>query len=105
MQKYVYLKIIIYGNRAKIVNIKELKKTKATRAKISKSQLERLKLSLQNSLRCYLSEIVVDENMMILGGNMIQSIKRTWRRKIPVKIIRGFTEEQKKEFIIKDNNN
>lgn len=51
-------------------------------------------------------EIVVDENMMILGGNMrYRALKELGEEKVPVKIIRGFTEEQKKEFIIKDNNN
>ncbi len=48
--------------------------------------------------------IVVDETMMVLGGNMRlkackdAGIKKTW-----VDVAEGWTEEQKKEFIVKDN--
>jgi len=91
----------------KIVNIKEIKENKGNPRKISKSQLERLKVSLQKFPEMMsIREIVVDENMMILGGNMrYRALKELGEEKVPVKIIRGFTEEQKKEFIIKDNNN
>ena len=90
----------------KIVNIKEIKENKGNPRKISKSQLERLKVSLQKFPEMMsIREIVVDENMMILGGNMrYRALKELGEEKVPVKIIRGFTEEQKKEFIIKDNN-
>jgi len=91
----------------KIVNITEIKENKDNPRKISKSQLERLKLSLQKFPEMMsIREIVVDENMMILGGNMrYRALKELGEEKVPIKIIRGFTEEQKKEFIIKDNNN
>jgi len=90
----------------KIVNITEIKENKDNPRKISKSQLERLKLSLQKFPEMMsIREIVVDENMMILGGNMrYRALKELGEEKVPIKIIRGFTEEQKKEFIIKDNN-
>ena len=55
----------------KIVNITEIKENKDNPRKISKSQLERLKLSLQKFPEMLsIREIVVDENMVILGGNM-----------------------------------
>ena len=90
----------------KIVDIKKINENINNPRKISKSQLERLKLSLQKFPEMLsIREIVVDENMMILGGNMrYRALKELGEDKVPVKIIRGFTEEQKKEFIIKDNN-
>ena len=91
----------------KIVNIKEIKENKDNPRKISKSQLERLKLSLQKFPEMLsIREIVVDENMVILGGNMrYRALKELGEKTVPVKIIKGLSEEQKKEFIIKDNNN
>ncbi len=50
--------------------------------------------------------IVVDENMMILGGNMrFRACKEAGYKKLNVTIVEGLSEEQKKEFIIKDNVN
>jgi len=91
----------------KIVNITEIKENKDNPRKISKSQLERLKVSLQKFPEMLsIREIVVDENMMILGGNMrYRALKELGEKTVPVKIIKGLSEEQKKEFIIKDNNN
>lgn len=51
--------------------------------------------------------IVVDENWMILGGNMrFRAMKENGLKAIPVEwvsIAEGWTDAQKKEFIIKDN--
>ncbi len=90
----------------KIVNIKEIKENKDNPRKNSKSQLERLKLSLQKFPEMLsIREIVVDENMTILGGNMrYRALKELGEKTAPVKIIKGLTDLQKKEFIIKDNN-
>ncbi len=48
--------------------------------------------------------VVIDENNVILGGNMRYKamIEAGWDD-IPVKQVKGWTEEQKKEFIVKDN--
>jgi hypothetical protein len=49
-------------------------------------------------------EIVVDENMTILGGNMrFRALKEAKEVQCLVKIVSGLTDEQKQEFIIKDN--
>lgn len=51
-----------------------------------------------------LREIVVDENMMILGGNMrYRALKEAGEKECIAKIADGLTPEQKREFIIKDN--
>jgi len=49
-------------------------------------------------------ELVVDETMMILGGNMrYRALLEIGAKKAPVRIVRGLTAEQKREFIVKDN--
>jgi hypothetical protein len=51
-----------------------------------------------------LRPIVIDENNLILGGNMrYKACVEAGLKKIPVKIAKGLTAEQKQEFIIKDN--
>ena len=53
-----------------------------------------------------LREIVIDETGTILGGNMrFLALKKLGITESTVKIIKGLTAEQKKEFIIKDNAN
>ena len=48
--------------------------------------------------------LVVDENMVVLGGNMrLKALKSAGVFEVPVHQVKGWTEEQKKEFIIKDN--
>ena len=51
-----------------------------------------------------LRPIVIDENNLILGGNMRhKACIEAGLKEVPVKIAKGLTEEQKKEFIVKDN--
>ena len=48
--------------------------------------------------------IVVDENMIVLGGNMrLKACQEAGLKEVDILIAKGWTEEQKKEFIIKDN--
>ena len=51
-----------------------------------------------------LRPIVIDENNVILGGNMRhKACVEAGLKEVPVKIAKGLTEEQKEEFIVKDN--
>lgn len=51
-----------------------------------------------------LRPIIVDSEMVVLGGNMrLKACIEAKIDKVPVIIAEGLTEEQKKEFIIKDN--
>lgn len=51
-----------------------------------------------------LRPIVVDEDMTILGGNMrYRACIEAGVKEIPVKVAKGLSEDQKKEFIVKDN--
>lgn len=48
--------------------------------------------------------IVVDENMVVLGGNMrLRACIEAGLTEVPIDQVTDWTEEQKKEFIIKDN--
>ena len=51
-----------------------------------------------------LRPIVIDEENIILGGNMrYRACVEAGLKDVPVKIAKGLTEEQKEEFIVKDN--
>tara|TARA_R110000823_G_scaffold13941_2_gene45986 strand:- start:332 stop:946 length:615 start_codon:yes stop_codon:yes gene_type:complete len=51
-----------------------------------------------------LRPIVVDEDMVVLGGNMrLKASKDAGLKEVWIDIAEGLTEEQKKEFIVKDN--
>jgi DNA modification methylase len=51
-----------------------------------------------------LRPIVVDEDMIVLGGNMrLKASKDAGLTEVWIEVAEGFTEEQKKEFIVKDN--
>lgn len=48
--------------------------------------------------------IVVDQDMIVLGGNMrLKACQEAGLKEVDILIAEGWTEEQKKEFIIKDN--
>ncbi len=53
-----------------------------------------------------LRPIVVDENMMVLGGNMrLKASKDAGLKEVWIDIAEGLTDQQKDEFIVKDNVN
>ena len=53
-----------------------------------------------------LRPIVVDLDMMVLGGNMrLKASKDAGLKEVWIDIAEGLTEEQKKEFVVKDNVN
>jgi len=48
--------------------------------------------------------IVVDEDYVVLGGNMrLKACKEAGLSEVHINVAKGWTEEQKQEFIIKDN--
>ncbi|QDP49296.1 MAG: hypothetical protein Unbinned3065contig1007_10 [Prokaryotic dsDNA virus sp.] len=50
--------------------------------------------------------IVVDENLMVLGGNMrLRASKDAGLKEVWIDIAEGWTQEQKDEFVVKDNVN
>lgn len=50
--------------------------------------------------------IVVDENMIVLGGNMrLKACQAAGLKEVWIDVAKGWTQEQKNKFIIKDNLN
>lgn len=86
-------------------NLDQLKPTQKNPRQISKADFEILKKSLQDFPEMReLREIVVDEEMRILGGHQrVKALKAIGESTVPIKQVFGLTEEQKDEFIIKDN--
>ena len=66
-------------------------------------------IKLVNSIKEFpemleLRPIIVDENMTILGGNMrYKACVEAGLKEVHVKVAKGLTDEQKQEFIVKDN--
>lgn len=51
-----------------------------------------------------LRPIIVDENNVVLGGNMrLRACKEAGLNEVWIEKVENFTEEQKQEFIVKDN--
>ena len=91
----------------KRLKLTEIKPNPNNPRRIHKITMDRLIKSLQSfSEMLSLREIVVDETMTILGGNMrYLALKQIGEKECIAKIVSGLTSEQKREFIIKDNSN
>ena len=89
----------------KTVKLSTIKVNPDNPRQINKTELNRLVKSLKDFPEMMqLREIVVDEDMVILGGNMRhRALRQIGEKECIVKIVRGLTPEQKREFIIKDN--
>lgn len=89
------------------VKLSQIKQNPDNPRRIGKREIEKLKKSIQGFPQMMeLREIVVDETMTILGGNMrYLALKDMGEKECIVKVARGLTPEQKREFIVKDNAN
>ena len=89
----------------KQVKLSALKLNPDNPRRISTVDMDRLTKSLTEfpdmlSIR----EIVVDETMTVLGGNMrLLALRKIGAKEATAKIVKGLTEAQKREFAIKDN--
>lgn len=85
--------------------LKDLKPTENNPRQISKDDFRKLKKSLQEFPEMEeLREIVVDEDMRILGGHQrVKALLENGETEATVKQAIGLTDEQKAEFVIKDN--
>ncbi|MFH2076106.1 MAG: DNA methyltransferase [Pseudomonadota bacterium] len=74
---------------------------------ITKQAMARLVKSLQDFPEMMeIREVVVDETMTCLGGNMRTiALRKAGAKTATAKIVSGLTAEQKREFVIKDNTN
>lgn len=87
------------------VPISKVKLNKENPRYIKDHKFEKLKQSLKDFPEMLeLRPIVVDSDLMILGGNMrYQAAKDIGMSEVFITVADGLTDEQKKEFIIKDN--
>ena len=90
--------------KSEIIELSAIKLNPDDPRTITEKDMDRLVKSIQNFPEMMkLREIVVDENNIILGGNMrLLALKKMGTKKCPVKIITGLSQEQKLEFIIKE---
>jgi len=89
----------------KKIALDKLKPTSNNPRKISKEDLEKLKKSVAEFPEMLEArEIIVDENLRILGGHQrVKALMANGQTEATVKIIKGWTEKQKERFVIQDN--
>ena len=87
------------------MNINEIKPNPSNPRIIKDEKFKKLVKSIQDFPQMLeLRPIVIDENNIVLGGNMrLKACIEAGLTDVPVKQAKELTEEQKKEFIVKDN--
>jgi hypothetical protein len=90
------------------MKLKDLKNNEKNPRILRGEKIEVLKRSIKEFKKMMeIRPIVIDENNVVLGGNMrLVALKKLGYKEIPdswVKKVEGLTEDEKKEFIIKDN--
>tara|TARA_R100001443_G_C3360974_1_gene179052 strand:- start:2789 stop:3349 length:561 start_codon:yes stop_codon:yes gene_type:complete len=87
------------------LKINELKPNESNPRIIKEAKFKKLVKSIKDFPEMLeLRPIIIDENNVILGGNMrYKACIEAGLKEVPVKIAKGLTEEQKEEFIVKDN--
>ena len=96
---------VIMETEIKTVKLTSISLNPDNPRRISNTDMDRLIKSLQDFPDMMkLREIVVDETMTVLGGNMrLFALRKIGARECTAKIVTGLTAEQKREFVIKDN--
>jgi len=89
----------------KTIKLSQVKINKENPRRIGNAEMDRLVKSLTDFPEMMkLREIVCDETMTVLGGNMrLLALRKIGAKECTAKIVKGLTPEQKREFIIKDN--
>jgi len=89
----------------KTVKLSSIKLNPGNPRRISDKDMDRLVKSLTEFPDMMkLREIVVDETMTVLGGNMrLLALRKIGAKEATAKIVTGLTPEQKREFVVKDN--
>lgn len=87
------------------VKLKDIKPNKKNPRVLKDGKFEKLKKSITDFPEMLeLRPIVVDADMVVLGGNMrLRALQDLGVQEAPVLIASELTEEQKRQFIIKDN--
>ena len=90
------------------MKLSELKLNKTNPRKISDNDLEKLCQSITDFPKMMeLRPIVIDDNGIVLGGNMrLKALRKLGMKEIPdnwVKLASELTDDEKRQFIVKDN--
>jgi hypothetical protein len=90
---------------SKKVNIAEIKPNEQNPRFITDAKFKKLVKSIKEFPEMLETRpLVVDENMVVLGGNMrLKALKSAGVFEVPIHQVIGWSKEQKEEFIIKDN--
>jgi hypothetical protein len=89
----------------KRVKLAQVKLNPDNPRRISEKDMARLVKSLTEFPEMMdIREIVVDEGMMVLGGNMrTLALRKAGAKECVAKVVTGLTKEQKRRFVISDN--
>lgn len=85
--------------------LSELVPTENNPRQIKKDDFERLKKSVKSFPKMLdIREIVIDENGTILGGHQrVKALLANGETEATVKIVEGLSDDEKREFVIRDN--
>jgi ParB-like chromosome segregation protein Spo0J len=91
--------------KVKYVKIKEVKGNDKNPRYIRDENFRKLVRSIEEFPQMMdIRPIVVNEDMVALGGNMrLKACKEAGLKEVPVIIVEGLSEKEQREFIIKDN--
>lgn len=89
----------------KTVSIKDIKENPNNPRKLNKDKYQKLLKSIQDLPQMLgYRPIVVNSDMVVLGGNMrLRALKELKFKEVPIIIADELSEDQQKEFLIKDN--
>lgn len=87
------------------MNIKDIKLNDTNPRKISEESFEKLRNSIKEDPQMLEARpLIIDENNIVLGGNMrLRALKDLGYTEVPTTQVKGWTDEQKRRFIVKDN--
>ena len=96
---------LLMNNMKKKINISEVKPNAVNPRYIKDHKFKKLVKSIKSFPEMLEKRpIIVDENLIVLGGNMrLKASIEAGLKEVWIDIAEGWSEDQKKEFIIKDN--
>jgi hypothetical protein len=99
------INMVKQNKMVEVVDIDLVKLNKDNPRKIKKEKMAKLVKSIMDFPEMLnIRPIVVDENMVVLGGNMrLQACQKAGLTEIPIIKFEELSDEQKREFVVKDN--
>ena len=91
----------------KTVKLSQIKLNPDNPRRIGNAEMDRLLKSITEFPEMLeIREVVCDEDMIVLGGNQrLLALRKAGAKECIAKIVKGWTPEQKRRFIITDNGN